>query len=100
MSRKKKKAPQRYLHVCETELWTNDLASPIPSNDPGFPTLTIPGGLMWRLSQLPQATIGLIEGRARGIGNEFLLALDMRYSTTAPSVLFGQFEISVGKKEP
>jgi enoyl-CoA hydratase/carnithine racemase len=34
--------------------------------------------------------------RARGIGNEFLMACDMRFATTSPSVLLAQFETSLG----
>ncbi|KAJ7231148.1 ClpP/crotonase-like domain-containing protein [Mycena haematopus] len=48
-------------------------------------------------SPLPsQATIAVIEGRTRGIGNEFLMSCDMRFATTSPSVLLAQLETSFG----
>ncbi|KAJ7625884.1 ClpP/crotonase-like domain-containing protein [Roridomyces roridus] len=62
----------------------------------GFPDMTFPPALLWNISQLPQATIAMVEGRARGIGNEFLMSCDMRFSTTSPSVLFSQLETSFG----
>ncbi|KAJ7920440.1 ClpP/crotonase-like domain-containing protein [Mycena leptocephala] len=64
--------------------------------DPGFPDMVFPEALIWNITQLPQATIAAIEGRARGIGNEFLMACDMRFATTSPSVLLAQFETSLG----
>jgi enoyl-CoA hydratase/carnithine racemase len=38
----------------------------------------------------------ILTQRARGIGNEFIMACDMRFATTAPSVLLGQIETSLG----
>ncbi|KXH62347.1 hypothetical protein CSAL01_10028 [Colletotrichum salicis] len=38
------------------------------------------GTLIYNVSQLPQVTIGAIEGRARGAGNESLVSLDMRFA--------------------
>ncbi|OHW97492.1 enoyl-hydratase [Colletotrichum incanum] len=40
-------------------------------------------------------TIGAVEGRARGAGNEFLLALDMRFATKKETQ-FGQIEVATG----
>ncbi|KAH8658982.1 ClpP/crotonase-like domain-containing protein [Ilyonectria robusta] len=51
--------------------------------------------LMFNISNLPQVTIGVVEGRARGAGNEFLMALDMRFATTSET-LFGQIEVATG----
>ncbi|KAH7150585.1 ClpP/crotonase-like domain-containing protein [Fusarium sp. MPI-SDFR-AT-0072] len=45
--------------------------------------------------RLPQVTIGAVEGRARGAGNEFLVALDMRFATKIDTV-FGQPEVGSG----
>ncbi|KAJ7790420.1 ClpP/crotonase-like domain-containing protein [Mycena olivaceomarginata] len=70
--------------------------SPIPAFDPAMPNMTFALSLLWNITQLPQATIAAIEGRARGIGNEFIMACDMRFATTAPSVLLGQIETSLG----
>jgi enoyl-CoA hydratase/carnithine racemase len=51
--------------------------------------------LMFNISTLPQVTIGAVEGRARGSGNELLVALDMRFATKNDT-LFGQPEVGVG----
>lgn len=50
---------------------------------------------MFDISDLPQVTIGAIEGRARGAGNEFLMALDMRFALK-PESFFGQIEVAIG----
>ena len=51
--------------------------------------------LYTRVSQLRQVTIGEVRGRVRGSGNEFLLALDMRFASIERAIL-GQPEILVG----
>lgn len=51
--------------------------------------------LMYNLTTLRQVTIGAVEGRARGAGNEFLVALDMRFATKADT-FFGQPEVGTG----
>jgi enoyl-CoA hydratase/carnithine racemase len=43
----------------------------------------------------PKVTIACIEGRARGGGSEFLLALDMRFASKERAIL-GQLEVSLG----
>ena len=48
-----------------------------------------------RYRQLPCATIGAIEGRARGGGSEFLLSLDLRFGAIGRCVL-GQPEVALG----
>lgn len=48
-----------------------------------------------RLSSAPVVSIAKIRGRARGIGNEFVLACDMRFASRR-TALFGQPEIGVG----
>jgi len=48
-----------------------------------------------RLSSTPAVSIAKIRGRTRGIGNEFVLACDMRFASRQ-SALFGQPEIGVG----
>ncbi|KAJ7509484.1 ClpP/crotonase-like domain-containing protein [Mycena galericulata] len=70
--------------------------SPLPFFDPGIPNMTFPVALLWNITQLPQATIAVIEGRTRGIGNEFLMSCDMRFASTSPSVLLAQLETSFG----
>ena len=51
--------------------------------------------LVLRLSSSPVVSIAKIRGRTRGIGNEFVLACDMRFASRQ-SALFGQPEIGVG----
>lgn len=53
------------------------------------------GTLIYNISTLPQVTIGAVEGRARGAGNELLVALDMRFATKSDTV-FGQQEVGLG----
>ncbi len=48
-----------------------------------------------RFRTMPKATIGKIEGRARGGGSEFLLSLDMRFAARGKAIL-SQPEVSVG----
>jgi len=48
-----------------------------------------------RLSSMPVVSIAKIRGRTRGIGNEFVLACDMRFASRQ-SALFGNPEVSVG----
>jgi enoyl-CoA hydratase/carnithine racemase len=48
-----------------------------------------------RLSSAPVASIAKIRGRTRGIGNEFVLACDMRFASRQ-NALFGNPEVGVG----
>ena len=48
-----------------------------------------------RLSSTPVVSIAKVRGRTRGIGNEFVLACDMRFASRQ-NALFGQPEIGVG----
>jgi len=48
-----------------------------------------------RLSSTPVVSIAKIRGRARGIGNEFVLACDMRFASRQ-NALFGNPEVGVG----
>src|SRR5215469_928420 len=48
-----------------------------------------------RLSSAPVVSIAKIRGRTRGIGNEFVLACDMRFASRL-STLFGNPEVGVG----
>ncbi|HUA80068.1 MAG TPA: enoyl-CoA hydratase/isomerase family protein [Dyella sp.] len=55
---------------------------------------------IWRdivlhLSSMPVVSIAKIRGRARGIGNEFVLACDMRFASRQ-NALFGNPEVGVG----
>ncbi|MET9232397.1 enoyl-CoA hydratase/isomerase family protein [Lentzea sp. NPDC003310] len=64
-----------------------------------FP-VTTDGGPMWtdivlRLTELPVVSVAKIRGRARGGGNEFLLACDLRYASEERALL-GQIEVGTG----
>jgi len=48
-----------------------------------------------RYRTMPKATIGVIEGRARGGGSEFLLSLDMRFGALGRAIL-AQPEVALG----
>ena len=48
-----------------------------------------------RLSSTPVVSIAKVRGRTRGIGNEFVLACDMRFASRQNAV-FGQPEVGVG----
>jgi enoyl-CoA hydratase/carnithine racemase len=51
--------------------------------------------LVLRLSSAPVVSIARIRGRTRGIGNEFVLACDMRFASRQRA-LFGNPEVGVG----
>jgi enoyl-CoA hydratase/carnithine racemase len=51
--------------------------------------------IVGRLGRAPFITVGAVRGRARGIGNEFLMALDVRFASREKAVL-GQLEIGLG----
>jgi enoyl-CoA hydratase/carnithine racemase len=51
--------------------------------------------MLERLRGLPQATIGQVDGIARGGGSELLLSLDMRFAALGRALL-GQPEVAVG----
>ncbi|KAJ7103945.1 ClpP/crotonase-like domain-containing protein [Mycena epipterygia] len=88
--------PEFFLAHIDVNYFLPGYESPLPFFDPGLPDMTFPTALLWNITQLPQATIAVIEGRTRGIGNEFIMSCDMRFSTTAPSVLLAQLETSFG----
>src|SRR3989442_3153560 len=48
-----------------------------------------------RFRTMPKATIGKVEGRARGGGSEFLLSLDMRFGALGRAIL-AQPEVALG----
>ncbi|KAJ6492868.1 ClpP/crotonase-like domain-containing protein [Mycena vitilis] len=88
--------PDFFIAHIDINLFLPGFESPLPQFDPFNPDMIFPDALMWNITQLPQATIAVIEGRARGIGNEFLMACDMRFALDSPEVLVGQLENSVG----
>ena len=68
----------------------------LPATPPPKPTE--PSGfhrVVERFRTMPKATIGVIEGRARGGGSEFLLSLDMRFGAIGRCIL-AQPEVALG----
>ncbi|RFU26514.1 hypothetical protein B7463_g9819, partial [Scytalidium lignicola] len=51
--------------------------------------------LFFNMTELKQVTIAAIDGRTRGVGNEFILSCDMRFATKDKTLL-GQPEVGVG----
>jgi len=63
---------------------------------PPKPTTLVPfHQMVERFRTMPKATIGVVEGRARGGGSEFLLSLDMRFGALGHAVL-AQPEVALG----
>ena len=58
-------------------------------------TLNLWRDFVIRLSSTPVVSIAKVRGRTRGIGNEFVLACDMRFASRQ-NALFGQPEVGVG----
>jgi enoyl-CoA hydratase/carnithine racemase len=71
-----------------------DIASVAPPQPPGTPPPSWID-ISLRLARAPVVTIGLIRGRARGMGSEIALALDMRFASIERAI-FGQPEVGVG----
>jgi len=72
------------------------LIQQLPKNVPQKPTrLGAFHQMVERFRTMPKATIGKIEGRARGGGSELLLSLDMRFGAIGRAIL-SQPEVAVG----
>jgi len=72
------------------------LIQTLPTTPPPRPTrLGLFQAMVDRFRTMPKATIGKIEGRARGGGSEFLLSLDMRFAALGRAVL-AQPEVALG----
>ncbi len=67
----------------------------LPKNAPKPTALGGFHQMVERFRTMPKATIGKIEGRARGGGSELLLSLDMRFGAIGRAIL-GQPEVAVG----
>lgn len=68
------------------------LGDPVPPTDPSLVLLA--SNVFFNITQLPQATLAIIEGPARGVGNEFIFSCDMRFASKES--VFGNFEVSLG----
>jgi enoyl-CoA hydratase/carnithine racemase len=62
---------------------------PGPTGLPPWPDVAL------RLERAPFVSVGLVRGRARGVGSEFLLALDVRFASRERAIL-GQLEVGTG----
>jgi len=62
---------------------------PGPSGLPPWTDLTV------RLARAPVISIAAVRGRARGVGNEFALACDLRFASLEKAI-FGQPEVGSG----
>jgi enoyl-CoA hydratase/carnithine racemase len=72
------------------------LIQTLPTTVPPKPTrLGLFHAMVDRFRTMPKATIGKVEGRARGGGSEFLLSLDMRFGAIGRAVL-AQPEVALG----
>src|SRR5216110_2701353 len=67
----------------------------LPTSAPRPTTLGFFHAMVERFRTMPKATIGKIEGRARGGGSEFLLSLDMRFGALGRAIL-AQPEVALG----
>jgi enoyl-CoA hydratase/carnithine racemase len=68
----------------------------MPKQPPPKPTTLGPfHQMVERFRTMPKATIGVVEGRARGGGSELLLSLDMRFGALGRAVL-AQPEVALG----
>ncbi|KAJ6526744.1 ClpP/crotonase-like domain-containing protein [Mycena capillaripes] len=88
--------PEFFIGHLDITSFLPGYVSKLPNLNPGNPDMLFLEGLLWNITELPQATIAVIEGRARGIGNEFLMSCDMRFASLSPSVFFAQLETSLG----
>ncbi|KAI5460732.1 enoyl-CoA hydratase/isomerase family protein [Mariannaea sp. PMI_226] len=60
-----------------------------------FDLIQRPGNnVFFNVTELPQATIAVVEGPARGLANEFIFSCDMRFASK--KAVFGNFEVSLG----
>ena len=71
------------------------LIEQLPTNAPRPTTLGFFHAMVERFRTMPKATIGKVEGRARGGGSEFLLSLDLRFGALGRAVL-AQPEVALG----
>jgi enoyl-CoA hydratase/carnithine racemase len=83
-------ANPRYF-ISHVDLATRDQVqdAPGPAGLPAWPDFTI------RMSRAPFITVASVRGRARGVGSEFLQAMDIRFASKELAIL-GQPEIGFG----
>lgn len=63
--------------------------------DPGPTGLSAWPDFAYRIERASFITVGLIRGRARGVGSEFVQALDMRFASREKAI-FSQIEVGTG----
>lgn len=67
------------------------LGDPVSPTDPSLVLLA--SNVFFNITQLPQATLAIVEGPARGVGNELIFSCDMRFASNA--AIFGNFEVTL-----
>lgn len=73
-----------------------DMIQNLPEEPPPKPQrLNVFHRMVERFRTMPKATIGKVEGRARGGGSELLLSLDMRFAARGKAIL-AQPEVALG----
>ncbi len=65
------------------------------SLEPGATGLSPFPDFLRRLEQAPFVTVGVLRGRVRGVGSEFLLGLDIRFASREKAIL-SQIEVGTG----
>lgn len=65
------------------------------STEPGRTGLSPWPDVAVRLESAPFVTVGVLRGRARGVGSEFLQALDIRFASRERAIL-SQIEVGTG----
>lgn len=75
-----------HLDVARADQFSRE---PGPTGLPPWPDVAL------RLERAPFITVGSVRGRARGVGSELLLALDVRFASREKAI-FGQLEVGTG----
>lgn len=81
-----------FIAHADINMLQNLSTAPVPRDQVKLGDLAL---VLDRISKLPQATIAKIEGYARGGGNEFALACDMRFGAIGKAI-FMQMEVGMG----
>jgi enoyl-CoA hydratase/carnithine racemase len=81
--------PDYFMAHLDVARATDFSREPGPTGLPPWPDVAL------RLERAPFVTVGVVRGRARGVGSEFLLALDVRFASREKAIL-GQLEVGAG----
>ena len=81
--------PDFFIAHYDTSRSTESSTQPGPTGYPPWLDFVL------RLSRAPVVSIAKVRGRTRGVGNEFILACDLRFASREKAI-FGQPEVGVG----